>query len=432
MDQNPNFKMLQLKQILSNELGIGQSTIYNTVLEYKRNKTVSSPNKTKKFKNVKDKVDDFDKYAIRRKVHQFWFNRELPTLDKVLTVINEDEDLPNFSRATLHRLLRFMEFEFIKRGRNSAMIEKIEIVLWRRNYLEDIRRYREEGRPIYYLDETWLNAGDVPSRVWCDKSIVSARDATSKGLTTGAVNPSGKGKRLILAHIGSEDGFVVGGLLCFESKKNTQDYHDEMNGECFREWLESVLPRLKDNAVIVMDNAPYHSVKLDKVPTTNTRKADIIAWLEEKGEVIDKPMVIVQLLEIVKRLKPLYNKYVIDEIVKLQNKVVLRLPPYHCELNPIELAWSSIKSFVRMNNKTFKLQDVKQLLIEGVEKVDSNMWKNFIKHVVGEEERFWQMDFTVDELMAEREPCILNIEPDDSDDSDDSDDLDDITPLSDS
>lgn len=72
---------------------------------------------------------------------------------------------------------------------------------------------------------------------------------------------------------------------------------------------------------------------------------------------------------------------------------------------------------------------MKQLLIQGVEKVDSNMWKNFIKHVVGKEERFWQMEFTVDELMAEREPCIINIEPDDSDDSDD---LDDITPLSDS
>lgn len=115
--QNPEIKMLHLKKIISTELGIGMSTIYQTILEYKRTKTISSPNKTKIFKSIKDKVDEFDKYAIRRKIHQFWFRRELPTLDKILCVINEDVDLPNFSRSSLHRLLGFMDFEFVKRGR---------------------------------------------------------------------------------------------------------------------------------------------------------------------------------------------------------------------------------------------------------------------------------------------------------------------------
>lgn len=52
-----------------------------------------------------------------------------------------------------------------------------------------------------------------------------------------------------------------------------------MNSDSFRDWLKGVLPRLKDNAVTVMDNAPYHSVKMEKCLTTNLRKADIIAWL---------------------------------------------------------------------------------------------------------------------------------------------------------
>ena len=33
-------------------------------------------------------------------------------------------------------------------------------------------------------------------------------------------------------------------------------------------------------------------------------------------------------------------KYAVDEMAKASGHEVVRLPPYHCELNPIELAWS--------------------------------------------------------------------------------------------
>jgi len=71
-------------------------------LEYQRTKTVSSPNKTKIRVKISDKVEVFDKYAIMRKVHQFWHNREMPTLDKILVAVNEEADLPNISRLSLH------------------------------------------------------------------------------------------------------------------------------------------------------------------------------------------------------------------------------------------------------------------------------------------------------------------------------------------
>jgi len=41
---------------------------------------------------------------------------------------------------------------------------------------------------------------------------------------------------------------------------------------------------------------------------------------------------------------------------------VLRLPPYHCELNPIELAWAMVKTYVKQNNNTFNIDDVWVLL----------------------------------------------------------------------
>lgn len=43
------------------------------------------------------------------------------------------------------------------------------------------------------------------------QTIQSYQDAFLKSLSTGAVNPSGKEKQLIVLHIGSEDGFLPGG-----------------------------------------------------------------------------------------------------------------------------------------------------------------------------------------------------------------------------
>ena len=68
----------------------------------------------------------------------------------------------------------------------------------------------------------------------------------------------------------------------------------------------------------------------------------------------------------------------IDEYAKSTGRTLLRLPPYHCDLNPIELAWAVVKGHVKANNTTFHLADVKQLLIQGVEKAASEMCNQVI------------------------------------------------------
>jgi len=418
MIQQPTLKVKEVAMIISKELGIGKNTIQSTIAEYKNKKTVSSPNKSKIRATYKQKVDDFERDAIRRKVHEFWFRKQLPTLDKILTAVNEDPDLNTYKRSTLHLLIRDLNFVYVKRGRNSALIERDDIVLWRTKYIEDIRKYRAQRRTIYYLDETWVNAGDCNDRIWQDNTVTSHRDAFLSGLSTGAPNPTAKGKRLIVVHIGSNEGFVDGGLLVFESKKGSSDYHEEMNGDVFFDWLKGVIPLLKDNSVIVMDNAPYHSVKVEKCPTLGWKKAEIESWLEEKGEPFQRPINKVGLMEIVKRIKPQFNKYVVDEYVKTKNMTVLRTPPYHCELNPIELAWSSVKRYVKSNNTTFKLPDVQKHLIDGVNQCTPEMWENFVKHVIQIEDRFWNVDMTVDDVMDDDNLHVMTITGDTSDSDD--------------
>lgn len=256
-------------------------------------------------------------------------------------------------------------------------------------------KYRANGTPIYYLDETWINAGHTVNKVWKDSSVLTARQAFVEGLSTGLKDPSGKGKRLIVTHIGSDEGFVKDGLLLFESKK-TGDYHEEMNSETFEEWLQHTIPNLKENAVIVLDNAPYHSRKINKPPTTNNRKAKIQEWMKKNNIPYENDMVKAELLSLIKEHVTESAKYAVDEIIIKTNRKVLRLPPYHCELNPIELIWGQVKGYVARHNTTFKLADVKDLFQQSIHNVSSEDWQKAIKHVVKKEKEMWELDNLID------------------------------------
>lgn len=158
-----------------------------------------------------------------------------------------------------------------------------------------------------------------------DPTVTSKRQAFLDGLSTGAKNPTSKGRRLIVVHIGNEDGLVEGASWIFESK-GSGDYHESMDAVHFEKWFKEVLPKLGDNAVVVMDNAPYHSRHQEKVPNSNWLKAAIQQWLKNKNISFTENEIKLELL-----------KHGIE---------ILRLPPYHCELNSIELIWAGIKGYV--------------------------------------------------------------------------------------
>lgn len=88
------------------------------------------------------------------------------------------------------------------------------------------------------------------------------------------------------------------------------------------------------------------------------------------------------LLNVVTKFKKSYGKVVIDEKASTAGHTVLRLPPYHCDLNHIEIIWSQMKGYDASNNKTFKIKEVKELSIEAISSVDRQLWEGCIKHVI--------------------------------------------------
>ncbi|XP_029055267.2 uncharacterized protein LOC114882555 [Osmia bicornis bicornis] len=394
---NPDMRYMDVIRCLCEKTGIGTSIIQRTLSQYKATGTVTSPCKKKVRLSTLEKMTMDQKALLRLKVHQFWERKELPTIKSLLAVVNADGSFPKFSHTTLYRILKSLNFRYTGRVKNCAVLEQPYILNWREKYIQTIRQYREEGRPIYYLDETWVNTGDCRKKIWRDVNVVSVQDARRQGLSTGAPAPTGRGKRLIVLHIGSADGFLPGGLLCFESKTNTADYHDEMNGDTFFEWFCRIEPLLKENAVVVMDNAPYHSRKLEMRPTSTWRKQQLKEWLISKGHHVPDTCTRSTLLQMARSVQS-EQKYVVDEYAREHNKTILRLSPYHCELNPIELAWASVKNHVKSRNTEYNMPQVKQLLVEGIEGVTSEMWKNLIRHT-GIEQKLMDMDrFSQDTL----------------------------------
>lgn len=411
LEFHPELSISDIGDRTAHITGVSKASVFRVIKQYKNDGVLKSPKRKKLRRCVKEDVDEFNRNAIRKKVHEFFFKKELPTVNKVLKVVNDDPDLPTFKRTTFYHLLKELNFTYSRRGRDSTLIDKDEIIMWRRNYLRQIKSLRAEGRKIYFMDETWVNAGHTVSKVWKDTSVKSAKQAFLSGLSTGLPSPSGKGKRLIITHIGSDSGFVDGGLDIFESNKN-KDYHEDMNSERFENWFTKILSQLKNNCVIVMDNAPYHSRKVEKIPNTSWRKQQIVDWLLTKNIHFEEGLLKAELLQLVKQNKKKYEKYAVDELAKSQNKIVLRLPPYHCELNPIELIWAQVKNFIAKENNTFKLPLVKDLCLESIKRISLEEWKKCINHVTEKvEKQMWDLDNEIENVV---DSLIINPQSDSS------------------
>jgi|SRR5579872_2984095 len=406
--ESPSFTVQEVVDRCSEMTGIGKSTIFKLQQERKAAGQVTPPKKSPG--RPTRALDEDVKLIIRRKVHSFYFKKELPTLDKILRELSQDDTIPLISRKLLWTTLKELNFAWEKHNRKALLLESDEIVCWRRKYLRSIKQFRNEQKKIFYLDETWINQGYVVKQMWQDKNITSARQAFIEGLSTGIKVPSGKGKRLIITHIGSEEGFLNEGLLSFQSCR-TGDYHEDMNSDVFEDYFGEMVKYLPANSVVVMDNASYHSRQIEKTPTSSWRKQEIIDWLTDKNIQFEQNLVKKELLAIANAHKHLYKKYAVEDIAEKHNVIVLRLPPYHCELNPIELIWAQVKGYVGRRNTTFKMKDVEVLFKEAIQEVTSENWRKAVQHVIKEEEKMWNLDHFIDQTV---DPLIIVTRGEDS------------------
>ena len=86
-----------------------------------------------------------------------------------------------------------------------------------------------------------------------------------------------------------------------------------------------------------MDNASYHSAKIkEQTPQYSWKKAKLIEFLKANDIPIPAKPLKEQLWTLAREIAVENPRYKVDQLIESFGMVVLRLPPYHCELNPIE------------------------------------------------------------------------------------------------
>ena len=338
---------------------------------------------SRRKRGPKQKIDSFDKDVIRRTITKMLHDSEVVTLRKLRQKLLTEHDI-EISKVSLWRQLRSLDFKFRKlKGGTSVICETSRLVAMRAKYLRTIKTYREEGYEIYFLDESYINAHHVFEKEWQSNDGVVKRNV-----------PTGKGKRLIIAHCGSrEKGLIDGGQLVFASQSNDEhgDYHKDMDSTEFNHWIVTkVVPAFTKKSCLVMDNASYHNVMddADKVPS---RKNEIREWLTREGIPFTYSMLRPELYQLAKYHEKT-KQFHIDKYLAARGHKCLRLPPYHPHLNPIELCWAELKRLVALRNTTFNLKDIKRLTAESIPKIDKVYWNSCEDHVHKIERGYWERE----------------------------------------
>ena len=376
---------------------------------------LKEPNKIPREVNP-DYWNEWFKKDLQRKIWDFNTKNERFDLDKLLNYARNELDYTG-SRATLWRILKSMGYKFKVVNKRKILCESSHVLKAKLKFLKKYLEYKNSGTDVcfIFLDETWVYQNGSQVRQWCHDTDLKSNPSKIKP----------EGKRFTILHAGSKLGFLSGCDLLLDSDNNDRDYHKTMNGDLFKKWVENqlipALSKLNSKCVVVMDNAPYHSVVIDKPPNFSANKKTMQDWLTNHNVVWEQNFTKKQLWDLILPFRQTNYKYVIDELLKTHGHDVLRLPPYHCQYNPIELAWGVTKTFynkyIFSGQNATNRQRVTDVWQEALSTCTSDMWVNFIKHcdkIIQDDWTKYMGHLTLDNIP----PVIVSITEDPDTDSD--------------
>jgi transposase len=372
-------------------LGIGVATVKRIMADYNRDPILLDKPTKPKGRPIYAVSASYQE-ATRSYIRAANKKGEHITLANIMDFLKEVYPGESLKKATLSRTLNRWGFEFGQGIRSQHLKEKDHVVAARQRYLREMRSNRiskknmDTIRPEVYLDESYVNKNHSNDFIWYygdDGPWVQ--------------KPTGKGERLIIINAMTKTGWVPGSKLVFKSTRKTGDYHGQMNWGLFRKWFtEMLLPNIPERSLIIMDNASYHNILAEhSPPTPKSSKKKIREWLEQNKAYCRDDCLKAELVELLAKIAP-EPIYAIDEVAKSFGHKVLRTPPYHPELQPIEICWGVVKNHIA-RNCDFTMKNLIEQLDCGFEKVTPDTCVKIIKKIKEKENKFWSTDIKLDD-----------------------------------
>jgi len=368
--------------------GVGLATVKRVMADAKRSPAGLLPEETIRRGRPPRVLADALQTMTREYVRQA--NREGSplTLEMLAAYRKEEGGNPHFSVRTLGRALDRWGWTFGKGTRSQHLKEKDHVVAARYRYLREKRGNRKGDdvrRPEVYLDESYVNKNHSNDCIWYG-------DEDGPWVH----KPTGKGERLILMQAMTKNGWSPNAPLVFKSTRKTGDYHGQMHHELLSKWCrEQLLPTMPKHALIIMDNAPYHkALSPHSAPTASGKKDEIRAWLNKNRMPVREDCLKAELVEMLDKVAPAPT-YALDELASGQGHEILRTPPYHPALPPIETCGAVVKNQMARKSKC-TLAHLLEPLDEAFDRVTAETCSGLIKKVREVEDKYWREDARLD------------------------------------
>ena len=320
-------------------VGIGIATVRRIMADYNRDPELPEQPAKVRGRPVHAVSVSYQE-AIRSYIRSANKNGEYISLENIRDFLKEISADEQFHTATSAGTLSRWGSESGKGTRSQHLKEKDHVIAAMQRYLRKKRDNRSDG----------INTDTIRPEVYPDESYVSknhSNDFIRYSGEDGACvqKPAGKGERLIIINAITESGRVPGAGPVFKAAGKTGDYHGQMNRDLFKKWFtEMLLPDIPENSLIITDNAPCHNILSEHSPPTPLCSGKKIKEWPEYNKIFCRDDCLKpESAEILKKTaaEPVYAA---DEIARSYGHEIIRTPPYHPELQPIETCRGAVKN----------------------------------------------------------------------------------------
>jgi transposase len=426
---------LTLRKQVAMVLGIGEATVAQVVSEQnkKKNQEFSTQKKSGRPKKYLDQ-------SISELIRGFITTANTSGTPISTNILRQKlaENNHELSKWQLLRILHILGYYYGQGERRNMLHESPVNVAFRNCYLR--RRFENlQGknkvptRPEVFLDESYCHLHHTTNHTWVPNhgvvyspgrgpliiifgAIIVMRNGNTNKLYGEIIPnsilmwdpsikpPSSRGRKRTNADAWNDVPEVIRNS---NLAANHVDYYGNFTAEIFEDLFEKLCINIMERygpVDIHMDGACYHKRRIEQVPTSNSKKDVLMAWLSSADINVPENSSKAELYELVKKNK--HNiPFACIEIAKKYNHNLFYTPPYHCELQPIEGVWSVVKGEVARSGPHSNLLAIRDKLLYAFQE------KVTVKVIIG----FWERSLNKATEYHQSSDDVQLIESDDDD-----------------